>query len=204
MYLAVQECLDDNPEKWNTIPVLVNLKNELDELLQRMQEQDALASNDSKSVTEQKNALRDILTQKTVMMAGAISSFAAITGDDELARQMHLTPSDFVQAKETDIESMVQPVIDAAVANSEALADYGVLPDQVTELETSLDDFKEKIGKPRHIRNQKFAAIKMIDQLIDEGRDLLTKKLDKLMIRFRYSDESFYDSYNRARTIVDR
>ncbi len=204
MHLAVQECLDTNLEKWNGIPIIVQMKNELDELIQRIEVKDSESSADSTTFTKQKELLRNTVTRKAVSMAGVLSSFAAITGDDEMADSMHLTESMLNKAKETDIENMVNPIIEMATNHVDDFIDYGVTAEQVTELQTSLDDFTARIGKPRVIRNQAFAAIKMIDALIDEARDLLNNKLDKLMLRFRYSDPEFYDAYTRARTIVDR
>jgi len=75
--------------------------------------------------------------------------------------------------------------------------------EMIVEAETTLDDFKALIGQPRHIRNQAYAAMTVLEELIDTTNALLKEKLDKLMIRFSVTDPEFYDVYLRARTIVD-
>lgn len=43
----------------------------------------------------------------------------------------------------------------------------------------------------------------LMDELFDAANDLVKNTLDKLMIRFKFSDTEFYSEYERARTIVD-
>ena len=78
-----------------------------------------------------------------------------------------------------------------------------ITEEMITEVETSLDDFKAMIGLPRTIRNQAFAAMNVLEELFDTTNDLLKNKLDKLMIRFEYTNLEFYSEYQRAQTIVD-
>ncbi len=105
--------------------------------------------------------------------------------------------------KEAEIEAIINNLIQQAIDKLDQLADFGISAEQITDLSTSLDDFTAMIGKPRVIRNQKFAAMQQIDELIDEARKLLKTKLDRIMIRYRYADPEFYDSYQRSRSIVD-
>ena len=87
---------------------------------------------------------------------------------------------------------MVKPLIYIARENLEQLVDFVVTEEIVSDLETSLDDFKVLIGQPRVIRNQAFAAMDKLDELFDATNKLLKEKLDKIMIRFEYSDTEFY------------
>ncbi|WP_025863761.1 hypothetical protein [Prolixibacter bellariivorans] len=66
-----------------------------------------------------------------------------------------------------------------------------------------LDNFKALIGQPRTIRNKAFAAKTVLGDLFDEANNLLNNQLDKLMIRFKFTDPDFYEEYTRARVIVD-
>ena len=59
------------------------------------------------------------------------------------------------------------------------------------------------IGQPRSIRNKAFAAMNVLEELFDTTNGLLNNKLNKLMIRFKFTHTEFYSEYQRARTIVD-
>ncbi len=203
MQLAVQACMDQNTEKWNNVPVIAQIKNQLDEIIQRIETQSNKTAVDSKATTQNKNQIRGILTQKALILAGTLSSYGAITDNLQLAEETKLSKSEIDSLKEAEIEAIINNLIQQATDKLDQLADFGISAEQITDLSTSLDDFTAMIGKPRVIRNQKFAAMQQIDELIDEARKLLKTKLDRIMIRYRYADPEFYDSYQRSRSIVD-
>ena len=203
MFLNTQETLDKNTTLWSSIPVLLEVKNNFDELIQRIEVTNEKTQPGSKAVTANKANVLKALAQKVVSLAGALQAYAAITGNAKLAGEVDLVKSDFDRARETDVEALAAPVIDNARKELENLADYGVTEAMITDAETSLDDFKALIGKPRTIRNQAFAAMSLLEELFDSANDLLKNRLDPLMIRFKYSDTEFYSEYERARTIVD-
>ena len=43
----------------------------------------------------------------------------------------------------------------------------------------------------------------MLDEMLDQVDQLLKQKMDKLMIRFEFTDQPFFEEYTRARVIVD-
>ncbi|SHJ06323.1 hypothetical protein SAMN05444280_11074 [Tangfeifania diversioriginum] len=203
MFLNTQEVLDENTTLWSSIPVLLNVKNNFDELIQRIEETNEKTVLRSEAVTASKASVLKALAKKCTTLAGTLQAYAAITGNAKLAGEVKLVESDFDRARETDVEALVTPVIKNARKALENLADYGVTEAMITETETSLDDFKALIGQPRTIRNQAFAAMSLLEELFDATNDLLNNRLDPLMIRFKYSDTEFYSAYERARTIVD-
>lgn len=203
MFLNTQETLDAHTEKWNGIPVMTNAKNEFDELIQRILDVNERTLAQSEAVTTSKANTLAAVIQKAVTLSGAMQAYAAFTGNVELAGKVKLTKTDITTAKETDVEKMVAPVIQAARKELSNLADYGITDAQVTELETSIDDFNSMIGRPRTIRNQAFAAISRLEELVDTANDVAKQKLDNLMLLFQYTQPGFYDEYLRARTIVD-
>lgn len=203
MYLATQTVLDNYTMRWNTIPVMVTVKNELDELIQRIEQKNEETDATSHGTTAQKETTRQTLTEKAVTVSGVLQAFAAFNDDLPLAEKVKLTKSDLLTCRETDVESLVRPVIDLARKRLGDLTDFMLTEDMLVETETSLDSFKALIGQPRTIRNQAFAAISMLEELMDQTDALLKQKLDKLMIRFEFSDSVFFEEYTRARVIVD-
>ena len=203
MFLATQETLDANSPLWNTIPMLLTNKNNLDELIQRIAEVNEKTVSNSKAITADKDVTLTNLIGKVVTLSGIVQAFASFTGNIKLAGQVKLTKTDIDRARETDVEALIAPVIKAARKHLADLADYGLTEDMIVETETSLDDFKVLIGQPRTVRNQAFAAITLMDELFDVANDVVKNKLDKLMIRYKFTNTEFYSEYERARTIVD-
>lgn len=203
MHLNTQATLDENSQLWNVIPIFVRVKNEYDELIQRIGEVNEKTNPNSKAVTQNKEKKLEVLINKVMILSGNLQAYAGLNNNAQLLGKTKLTRTDILNARETDVEKLVQPVIDEARKYLTELADYMVTEDMITETETTLDDFKSMIGLPRTIRNRAFAAMTLMEELFDELNDLAKNKLDKLMIRFAESDSEFYSEYNRARTIVD-
>ena len=203
MFLNTQEILDAHTDKWSGIPVMVNAKNEFDELIQRILDVNERTLSQSGAVTASKAGTLEAVVQKAVMLSGAMQAYAAFTGNVELAAKVKLTKTDITSARETDVEKTVSPVINAARKELPNLADYGITEAQITELETSIDDFNSMIGRPRTIRNQAFAAISELEELVNTANAVANQKLDNLMLLFQASQPGFYDEYQRGRVIVD-
>ncbi len=203
MFINTQEALDENTNLWSGIPIVVNVKNNLDELIQRIEEQNEKTNPGSQAITTNKNKTLQNLIEKVMALAGTMQAFAAFNDDTILAGKVKLTKSAIIQARETDVEAMLKPIITAARENLSGLADFMVTEEMVTEVETSLDNFKTLIGQPRNIRNQAFAAMSLLDELFETTNNLIKNKLDKLMFRFEFTNTEFYSAYKRARVIVD-
>nr|WP_319266415.1 hypothetical protein [uncultured Draconibacterium sp.] len=203
MFLNTQEALDSNSTLWSSIPVMLSTKNSFDELIQRIGDVNEKTVSNSKAVTADKAVTLNNLIAKAVTLSGILQAYAAVTGNVKLAGKVALTKTDIERVRETDVEALITPVIEEARKEPANLADYGLTEDMIVETETTLDDFKALIGQPRTVRNQAFAAMTLMEELFDAANDLIKNQLDKLMIRFKFSDTEFYSEYERARTIVD-
>lgn len=203
MFLNTQEALDSNSTLWSSIPVMLSTKNSFDELIQRIGDVNEKTVSNSKAVTADKAVTLNNLIAKAVTLSGILQAYAAVTGNVKLAGRVALTKTDIERVRETDVEALISPVIEQARKELANLADYGLTEDMIVETETTLDDFKALIGQPRTVRNQAFAAMTLMEELFDAANDLIKNQLDKLMIRFKFSDTEFYSEYERARTIVD-
>lgn len=203
MHKTTQETLDFNSLLWNGIPIFVTTKNQHDELIQRVLQVNEKTSPNSKAVTEDKSKKLVVLSEKVNVVAGILYAFASITDNARLMGQVKITKSDLKNARETDVERMVRPILSEARKYLPELADFMLTEDMIMETETTLDDFNTMIGQPRTIRNQAFAAMTVLEDLFEEINDLVKSKLDKLMIRYEVTHPEFYDEYKRARTIVD-
>lgn len=203
MLLNTQSALDNNTTRWSSIPVMVSMKNNLDEVIQRIEVQNEKVNPSSQQITTSKQDVRKGLAEKAVSFSGILQAYAAINSLPEMAALVKLSKTNILECRETDVEALVKPVINTARAELAQLVDFSVTEEMIVELETSLDNFKVLIGQPRTIRNQAFAAMDKMDELFDKALELVKEKIDKLMIRFEYSDTEFFQEYKRARTIVD-
>jgi hypothetical protein len=58
-------------------------------------------------------------------------------------------------------------------------------------------------SKPRQGVAKQAAANKAMARLLKQGRTILTRRIDRLMVQFRTTAPEFYAEYRTARKIVD-
>lgn len=203
MFTNTQQALENNSDKWNGIPIMVANKNELDELLQRIIRVNKETKPISKAVTNDKKMERLALTEKTLGIAGILQAYASINSNNQLAEIADITKSSLLTCRETEVETTINPIVDEARRLLPLLVDYTLTEEMVLEVETSLDDYKVLIGQPRTIRNKAFTAITALEDLFNKTNEILKNRIDKLMIRFKMTDPEFYETYTRARVIID-
>lgn len=200
--ISVQEFMDSNTNVWNPVARIVRYKNNLDEIVARSTEHSE-AIKTGTPVTERKKKVKKAIALKASVLAGALHAHASEMGDLDLAKKTKLTKSDIEKITDTDIDSEIKAITDVAKKILADIADLGVTEDMITEILTSVDEFNRLIGKPKSILNTKFENISSLDQLLDTGFDLLNNQMDKVMLMFRDSNPSYYEGYQRARSIDD-
>lgn len=203
MFLQVQRFLDQSSAAWSKVRVVGRYKNELDASLQQIREQHRQTDAVTTGISADKSQLKDSIATRAAVVAGALYAYAAGRDDNTLLATMDWSASRLYKAKDTDFPRQVTGITAEASARLDELADYGVLQEQLTDIESSLDDFRELIGMPRLIRSQAGSAKTNLASLIDGVNAMLKEQLDKVMMQFRLTDATFYEGYQRARVIVD-
>ena len=202
MFIGTQEFLDNKTTTWSPIKRIVVYKNDLDEVIERISSKSEEASS-LVGVSGRKETLKNIIAIKGSSLSGSLQAFAYDKGDSDLAEKVEASKSDIIRMKEEELGSFIKVLVDTANQNIKALADFGVSKEILTEIKTSMEEYKKLIGKPRSILNTKYVALDAVDQLFDGGNALLRDKMDNMMLMFRESNPEFYNGYERSRTIVD-
>lgn len=203
MFGNVQSVMDTNTTTWSTIPIVSGFKNELDEVIQRIDSIYFDNYDDSKAITRKKDRLREKLIIKIPILTSALYVLGDLTDDEKLKEYKSYTKSALKNMKEIAMVAVVTSIIKAARSREELQSGFGISEAQITEMETTLDDFKHLIGEARNVRNTVYANINELETLIDAGNQLLRNKVDKVMKVFELSNPGFYDLYTRARSIVN-
>jgi len=203
MINGVQTVFDENSTVWSPIPVIVDSKNRLDELMQRI---NAIYSNNhdnSQAITREKSNKRTVAINKAVILAAALSTLGEIDNIESLKTFKTIGHSKLERLPEMEMVETTQALAKTAHDHKEALIPFGISEPQIIEMETSLDDFRHLIGEARIVRNSVYANIKEADMLFDEANNLLRTRFDKLIKLFELNQPKFFDLYKRARVIVN-
>ncbi|HLT48062.1 MAG TPA: hypothetical protein VK002_12585, partial [Rubricoccaceae bacterium] len=129
-----------------------------------------------------------------------LAAWAAAAGDLALAAQMDLHVTDFTQTRDQDARALAVLVHEKATAHAADLADYGVEPADLADLDTRIQAFADAIGAPRHAIAERKLQTEALDSLFDQMDQLLTQRLDRIVEQFKGTP--FYSEYRTARTLV--
>lgn len=203
MLVSVQQYLDQSTATWSLVPVITRFKNELDQKVTDINVLEGADEDSSAAARVKKDNLKDTIARKTSILAGALYAYAEEAGDNGLSAKANLSPNTIKKLRDMELPDRITAFITALRPELANLADYGVTEDQVTDLETSLDDYRPLVGKARLIRSNNQITDREVSKLVSDGTSLLSDKLDRVMRQFEISDPGFYDGYLRARVIVD-
>lgn len=73
----------------------------------------------------------------------------------------------------------------------------------MTALGKKITAFEKLASKPRQNVAKKAAANKALPRLMKQGRNILKRRIDRLMVQFETSAPEFYAEYRTARKIVN-
>ena len=82
--------------------------------------------------------------------------------------------------------------------------DCEITAGQIKSLDAAIKAFEAVKPKPRVGVAEGKSATERLPVLFRKASSLLTRRLDRLMVRFKKSNPEFYGEYRAARTIVDR
>jgi hypothetical protein len=128
---------------------------------------------------------------------------AAMDGDQgELAAQSDFSETHLRRGREPDIIARCSKVLALATEHLDELADYGVTQAKLTALGKKIDAFQAACPRPRQEVAARAAARKALPKLLRQARQIVTTRIDKLMLQFRKTAPEFYSEYRTARKTV--
>ncbi len=204
MFLAVQNTIDQNTTIWSGHPKFTETKQQFDLEIDGIEQLGEEASRTTKGKTRDKNQIRAILEKKLVVLSGTVSAYAAITSNETLQNTVITSKAALEAKKETDLVIYSHTLVKQAEALQEVLTnEYGMTTSELEDIKTTKAEFQPLIGNAKPEQSAINAAKRNIDDHVQQGKFLLKEILDKLMIRYQFTDITFFNEYQQSRTIVD-
>lgn len=196
--------LDTNASVWQSVGKIVLANDELTKINNSIEDSSEEQEAAKATIGKTKSALRISIAAKADILNDLVEVYALIEGNDELARKMSDSKSDLQKLTYNDLILRVKAILEQANKYKEVLvADYGMLEEQITLLQSELDKLLEISDSPRAYQVKRSVATQQIDAFFGAADNVLNNQLDKLMSIFRNRDANFYNGYIKARVIVD-
>ncbi len=184
-------------------PALATAKGDIETLVQQIKDKGRDKREATAGKTEKKQQAEDAMILALVKVASGLYSFARRTKKSEVAAIADVTESQLRKIRDTEVVSMATSIHTSALANVAALADYGVTPAVLTDLQTKTAAFSTALGDRESSVAERVGAGAALGDLFDRMDDLLKDELDRLIETVRESERDFYNEYFAARVIKD-
>ena len=154
-----------------------------------------------------KDRLQQSVINRMLIVAGAAGGYAYETGNQTLAAQCATTESKLKNTRDAVLDDLAQALHDTVApfvtAQPAKLAEYGLTPAMLTDLQSAITAYAAVVGTPRAAIAARAATTTAIDAEIARADANLTSLLDRLMLQFKAAHLDFYNAYLNARKIID-
>jgi len=203
MYLAVQIICNNFKDVWQDFVAFVKAFGDFEGIISQIQSTRLIQEGQTTGVAENKQKEEDEMVNKTISIASAVFVYANVISDHELKAKVNYSPSKLKRSRDTILKDRCQVVHDESSKVIDDLADYGILPADLEELQKEINDYAAIIAQPRTAINTRATATAQLVELFKQGDEILKIRLDKLMVQYQNNNTDFYINYRNARNIID-
>jgi len=185
----------------SVFPVLNTLQPELERNLDEIDLLKEQQATDIKGLSKQKDALRKTATQKVIEVCKALQLYAQMSDNIVLANEVAYTETDFRKASDNEVDTYLSVIYSAGLRHQGELQQYGVTPNKLPELKTSIDAFKAAIGTPKGGTIGRKQITDRMGTLFADEMEIINK-IDLLIDTMKFNNPTLYAEYQDNRKIL--
>jgi hypothetical protein len=203
MMKALLSFMQKNQPKWQEIAPIANAVTRLQNLVDEIDATLLLTDNPNGGELKQKEILQTKLIEDGFELVSYIYAYADATENAVLKGKVDFPISDLRNLRDGELSQKIEFVLEQRKGHEEQLEPYGATPDKVNNLLNLISQYEEQLPKTRNNVADSKTGNKLLKQLVKTANLLLTEQLDKLMVRFKKEDPTFYTAYETNRKVVD-
>lgn len=135
-------------------------------------------------------------------LASSLHAYCAANELNDLAICTDLSRTDVTRGTATTVLNRCRDIQKWVTDNLDSLADYKVTQADLTTLKNRIKAFEAVQTKPRTTKAAGKAATRRLEAQFAKLDDLITRRLDKLAVKFKEAAPEFYEAYKASRSIV--
>lgn len=166
------------------------------ERLRRIQE------SDESGTTAKKAKLRVSLELATARIGGKLVALLEAAEAYEKLSRVKFTDSDLRNASDSDLHKMSSQVYNLALEHEAGLVAYKISAADLTDYQTSLENFHSNITKTTTVVQNRSKATEALEAQFEKSEELLGK-LDTILKSARFEHPDEYLSFTNAKKIID-
>ena len=202
MYDAVIAYCNNNSDTVATLPAFQTAFSAFETTVGEIHNTVQLEAGIISGIAADKNQLRIALCQQASDLCAVIFAFASSTNNNEIKEQVNYSFSELKRITAEMLVPVCSNIYDVLNANIKALKAYGITADNLSDFQTAMDSYEEKISSPRNAVSQRAAYGATLRNLFKQANGTLRDQLDKMAVQFKTSAEDFFIAYKRNRAII--
>jgi hypothetical protein len=202
----LNKLMEDQLEKWNSI---AEIRKTYDEFIKNLKKLKDLQPDLEKSlgpVQDDLNAKQEQLIGKIFPVANILAVYGSDNKLKKTVRNMIVSQEELNKMKKVKLLDLAGRMLkttekffpDAEQAESE-LSRYGLTAVMVDEFSTALTKYAYALQLSKDLLRNRNRSKKISNRLLKANREMLEKRLDRLMTVFSVTHPSFYQNYNNIR-----
>ena len=203
MFLGVVGVLEANRELYSDIPMVVTTADEFISVVDQINAIGNDSDVDQSGVISEKSKMKDYLANRTRFLGGTAKALAFDQDDRKMSAALSYSYSEIRYAKDAEALQIAQSVLSVIESHADELVEYGITSEVLDEYRQTVDNYQDLVEDSVEIKAIGVAETKQLAYLIGYGGDLLREKIDSFFFKFKIEKPEFWDSYQKARMIID-
>jgi len=200
--LIVKEARN-KPDVVNLIPSFATGINRLEEITTGVDDINIQQEKDITGITDEKEFLKEELSDLVLDISGAIHSYATSHNDKILAAKVNYKETTISRMTQSDLTTTSGIILEeAGKIDSQYLTNEGISDAEMTEFRDTYSKFKEISSNPREAIIDRSGYTQQLADLFGEASELKKNTLDRLARQFIRKDPDFYQKYKAASVVI--
>jgi hypothetical protein len=204
MYLRVHKTLGNYRPVWNDNPRFTSNYEAFNENLQAIKQLQGKLHADTATISQQKAAMREQLTEMTVRLVKKLRSFAADTENKGLTNALDHSRSSLEKLRESQLSPVCLVVCEKGGAYLDQLGHYGVTAAELEQVRVLAGQYEAILPEPKLAISTGKQTTEALAERFRKTNGLLTEQLDGKLEQYQEAHGDFYAAYFAARNVVDR
>jgi hypothetical protein len=202
-YQSVKGVLQDNKPVYENIPIINQTVVSFFEIVDQIDKIATKTEMDTTGETSAKIVAKEKLASLASSLAASGSVWAFEQKDVELEAALAYSYSDLRYARDTETLQISRAIESELLDCQAELADYMVSDENMADLHRLIEGFEDSLEIKGGVKSGSVAETRQLAILYRVADDLLSKKLDRFVVRLKSNYPTFFDAYQNARMIVD-
>jgi hypothetical protein len=203
MYNAVNNfLLETDPVIISKMPNMDVSMQDLQKNIEQIQEISENQQQNRSGYRVSKQITKEEMVDIVYVLAGQVRSLAVNTNNVILRNEVTYNISDLKAMADGNLQVNAGIIIEKAEENIADLADYGVTPASLQNINDLLTEFGNKLAQPRNAITNKAEETQLLKEMFTKTDLLLDDTMDTLVIIVKLTDNQFYNIYNNNRKII--